>query len=62
VKNKFPYPTSLKQPEDVLQEEWDKIKLETVQNMYEAIPIRTAGVEDKRWANAILIKKCVQYL
>jgi hypothetical protein len=29
--------------EDVLQEEWYKISLETVQNLYESIP-RTAAV------------------
>jgi hypothetical protein len=42
VRNRFPPPTSLKQLEDVLQEEWDKIPLETVQNLYESIPRRTA--------------------
>jgi hypothetical protein len=30
VRNRFPPPTSLKQLEDVLQEEWCKILLETV--------------------------------
>jgi hypothetical protein len=30
VRNRFPPPTSLKQPEDILQEEWYKILLETV--------------------------------
>jgi hypothetical protein len=40
VRNRFPTPTSLKQLEDVLQEEWHKILLETVQNLYEAIPRR----------------------
>jgi hypothetical protein len=34
VRNRFPPPTSLKQFEDVLQEEWYKIALETVQNLY----------------------------
>jgi hypothetical protein len=43
VRNRFPPPTSLKQLEDVLQEEWYKIPLETVQNLYESIPIRTAA-------------------
>jgi hypothetical protein len=42
VRNRFPPPTSVKQPEDVLQEEWYKTPLETVQEMYEAIPRRTA--------------------
>jgi hypothetical protein len=38
VRNRFPTPTSLKQLEDVLKEEWYKIPLETVQNSYESIP------------------------
>jgi hypothetical protein len=44
VRNRFTPPTSLKQLEDVLQEEWYKIPLETVQNLYESIPRRTAAV------------------
>jgi hypothetical protein len=32
ARNRFPSPTSLKQLEDVLREEWCKILLETVQN------------------------------
>jgi hypothetical protein len=43
VRNRFPPPTSLKQLEDVLPEEWRKIPLETVQNLYESIP-RIAAV------------------
>jgi hypothetical protein len=43
VRNRFPLPTPLKQLEDVLQEEWYKIPLETVQNFYDSIP-RTAAV------------------
>jgi hypothetical protein len=35
---------SLKQLEGVLQEEWYKIPLETVQNLYEIIPRRIAAV------------------
>jgi hypothetical protein len=42
VRYRFPLP-SLKQPEDVFQEEWYRISLETVQNLYEYIP-RTAAV------------------
>jgi transposase len=38
MKNRFPSSTSLKQLEDVLQEEWYKIPPETVQNLYEFIP------------------------
>jgi hypothetical protein len=44
VRNRFPTPTSLKQLEDVFQEEWYKILLETVQNLYESIPRRIAAV------------------
>jgi hypothetical protein len=44
VRNRFPPPTSLKQPEDVLQEEWYKIPLETVRNLYESTPSRNAAV------------------
>jgi hypothetical protein len=44
VGNRFPPPTSLKQLEDVFQEEWYKILLQTVQNLYESIPRRTAAV------------------
>jgi hypothetical protein len=33
VRNSFPPPTSLKHLEEVLQEEWYKVLLETVQNM-----------------------------
>jgi hypothetical protein len=38
VRNRFPPPASVKQPEDALQEEWYKIPLETVQNLYKSIP------------------------
>jgi hypothetical protein len=44
VRNRFLPPTSLKQLEDVLQEEWYKIPLETVQNLHESISRRTAAV------------------
>jgi hypothetical protein len=47
VRNRFPPSSSLKQPEDVLQEEWYKIPLETVQNLYESIP-RTAAVSKQK--------------
>jgi hypothetical protein len=42
--NRFPPPKSLKQLEDVLQEEWYKIPLETDQKLYESIPRRTDAV------------------
>jgi hypothetical protein len=45
VRNKFPPPTFLKQLEDdALQEEWYKIQLETVQNLYKSIPRRIMAV------------------
>jgi hypothetical protein len=44
VRNKLPYPTSLKQLEGVLKEEWYKIPLDTVQNLYEFIPRRIADM------------------
>jgi flagellar biosynthesis/type III secretory pathway M-ring protein FliF/YscJ len=44
VRNRFPPPTSQKQLEDILQEEWYKIPLETVQNMYESNPRRIVTV------------------
>jgi hypothetical protein len=44
VRNRFSPPTSLKELEDVLQEKWYKIPLETVQNLYEPIPRRFAAV------------------
>jgi hypothetical protein len=43
VGNRIRPPTSLKQLEDVPQEEWYKIPLETVQNLYQCIP-KTAAV------------------
>jgi hypothetical protein len=44
VRTRFPPPISLKQLEDVLQEEWYKIPVEIVQNSYESIPRRIAAV------------------
>jgi hypothetical protein len=41
MRNRSPLPTSLKQLEDVHQEEWYTIPLQTVQNLYESIPRRT---------------------
>jgi hypothetical protein len=43
-RNRFPPPKSPKQPEDVLQEKWYTIPLETVQNLYESTPRRNAVV------------------
>jgi transposase len=44
VRKRFSPPTSLKQLEDILRGEWYKIPLETVKNLYESIPRRTAAV------------------
>jgi hypothetical protein len=44
MRNRFPPPTSLNHVEDVLQEEWYKILLQTVQNLYKSIKRRTAAV------------------
>jgi hypothetical protein len=44
ARNRFPPPTSLKQLEDVLQEEWYKIPVETVQNLYESIERRIVAL------------------
>jgi transposase len=43
MRKRFPPPTSLKQL-SVLQEEWYKIPLETLQYLYESIPRTTAAV------------------
>ncbi|PNF41537.1 hypothetical protein B7P43_G12318 [Cryptotermes secundus] len=40
LRNRFLPPTPLKHLEDVLQEEWYRILLETVKNLYESIPRR----------------------
>jgi hypothetical protein len=53
MRNRFPPPTSRKELEGVLQEEWCKIPPETIQNLYEAMPRRTV---------AISVKDCAQYL
>jgi hypothetical protein len=44
VRKRFPPPTSLKQLDDILQEEWYKIQLETVQNFCESILGRIAAM------------------
>jgi hypothetical protein len=44
VRNRFPPPKSLTQLEDVLQKEWYRIPLETVQNLYESISRRIAAI------------------
>jgi hypothetical protein len=60
VRNRLPSPTPLKQLEDLLQEEWYKILPETVQNLHESIPRRTAAI--LKAEGGPIIKKCVQYL
>jgi hypothetical protein len=51
VRNRFLFPASLKQLEDVLQEEWYKIPVGAHQNLYESIPRRIAAVlkKDKKY-------------
>jgi hypothetical protein len=44
VSNRFPPPIILKQLEDVLHEEWYKIPLQTVQDLYESSPRRTEAL------------------
>jgi hypothetical protein len=44
VRNRFTPPKSLKHLEDVLHKEGYKIALQTVQNLYESIPRRTADI------------------
>jgi hypothetical protein len=44
VGNRFPLPTSLKQLEDILQEDWYKISPHTTHNLCESIPGRIAAV------------------
>jgi hypothetical protein len=52
VRKSFPPATSLKQLENVLQEKWYKIPLETVQNLYESIPRRSAPVLKAKYGPA----------
>jgi hypothetical protein len=44
VRNRFPSTTSLKKLKDVLQDEWNNIPLEAVQNLCESIPRRTTDI------------------
>jgi hypothetical protein len=44
VGNRFPPPTSLKQLENVLKEEWYKIPREAVQNLNDSIQRRNASL------------------
>jgi hypothetical protein len=46
-------PPSLKRPEDILQEEWDKIPTETVQNLYKSIPRRVMALLEAEGAPAM---------
>jgi hypothetical protein len=60
--NKFPPPSSLKQLEIVLEEEWYELPLEIVQNVHESIPGRIAAVLKARMAQHHSHKETVQYL
>lgn len=44
VRNVFPPPSSLKQLENMLFDEWQNISLETIQNLYDSIPRRIQAV------------------
>jgi hypothetical protein len=57
VRNRFPPPTSLKQLEDVLQEEWYKIPLEIVQNLHESVTRRIAAVLKTNVVQRCIIKE-----
>jgi hypothetical protein len=54
MRNRVPPPTSLQRPEDVIQEEWYKITLETVRFRSKK---DCCFIEGKRWFNTKLIKK-----
>jgi hypothetical protein len=59
VRNRFPPQTILKQLEDVI-EEWYKIPLEALQNLYESILRRAAVVLKAKGGRTPYLKKCVQ--
>jgi hypothetical protein len=59
ARNRFPPPTSLKQPEDVLQGESYKISLHCSKLVRVRSKKDCSCTEGKRWSNTILIKKCV---
>jgi hypothetical protein len=44
MRNRFPPPEYLKQLEDDFQDEWYNIPLDTLQNLSEFIPRRTAAI------------------
>jgi hypothetical protein len=44
MRSRFPSPSSVMQPEDVLLEEWYSIPLETIRTLYESIPRRIQAV------------------
>jgi hypothetical protein len=63
VRKRCSPPASLKELEDVFQEEWYRILPETVQNLYQSVPRRTAAVLKATVARHHLDKKkCVKYL
>jgi hypothetical protein len=47
VSNRFTSPTSVRQLEDALKDEWYKSALETVRNMWQSIPRRAAVLKEK---------------
>jgi hypothetical protein len=51
VRNRYPFPTSLKQLEDVLKEELYKTPLETVRNLPKSIPRRADAVLKAKYSS-----------
>ena len=54
IRNRFLPPSSLKELEGVLTEEWTKIPLETIHNLYESMPRRIEAVISQKVAYTIL--------
>jgi len=61
VRIRFPPPSSLKQLEDILLEEWYSITIETIQNLHESFPRRIQAVLQAKEPNSVLIKKFVSF-
>jgi hypothetical protein len=56
MRKRFLPPKSLKQLAEFLQEKWNKIPLETAQNLYESVPTKDCGcIGGKKLSIAILI-------
>jgi hypothetical protein len=63
VRNRFPPPASLKELEDVLEEEWYKISATDSSKLVRVHSKKDCGCTGgKICSTTILIMKCVQYL